>query len=270
MIILISGNDGYLQINGQVNVVVHFDNINCLRHQSEPGALFILWVIKYISIWGMRAELMQLFQWKYQWDDEMKRDKGKEKSQGLEKVRRCFAARSLPVCVIPGFLSRFRGTLLCLSVGILPVVVPGLPALLCAVLIVGRHLRAPIVPTVRALLGRIICHGPAVTTGGLLGLQRIVTAKGFPEVPGHRLARTTLIPSLSGIHVLVALPSRAKMWQNREMSTQLCWVAAKTHFFFSPCKTIKILVRNQFKLFQINKCLFHVFRCVNVLYLSCF
>lgn len=154
------------------------------------------------------------------------------------------AASSLPVCVVPVFLGCFAGTLLRLPVGILPVVVPGLPALLRAVLVVGRHLGAPIVPTVRALLGRVICHGPAVTAGGLLGLQRSVTAKGFPEVPGHGLTRTALIAAtVAAIHVLVALTSTAETGANK-MRRVDGYVAAAKVTFFKTMLSVKMLVGN--------------------------
>lgn len=101
--------------------------------------------------------------------------------------------RPLPVCIVPGFLSRFvrgsSGALLAfgLSAAVVPVVVPGLPAVSSAVFVVGCRLRAPVVGAL-LLGGRVVDIGPTVAAWGLLGLGGAGAAKGRPEVLRRGLA----------------------------------------------------------------------------------
>ena len=83
---------------------------------------------------------------------------------------------SLPICIVPALLCRFRRALSFSlpcpstpSIGscVLPVVIPRFPAISGAVFVVGRCLRPPVIPAVRALLlcGRVVSDGPAVAAG---------------------------------------------------------------------------------------------------------
>lgn len=102
--------------------------------------------------------------------------------------------RPLPVCIVPGFLSRFGGggcgAFLALGLSassVVPVVVPGFPAVSSAVFVVGCRLRAPVVGAL-LLGGRVVDIGPTVAAWGLLGLGGAGAAKGRPEVLRRGLA----------------------------------------------------------------------------------